>query len=86
MKKKGLNGNLFAGGRVLQMTGAWDEGPTDEREPGWGVVRLSGKGKSCGWGGLGGGQGQRRVPYFFMRATLTEQRENEWPVKTNEKE
>lgn len=33
-----------------------------------------------------GGQGQRRLPYFFMRATLTEERQNEWPVRTNEKE
>lgn len=33
MKKKGLNGNLLAGGRVLELTGASDEGPTDERGP-----------------------------------------------------
>lgn len=33
-----------------------------------------------------GGQGQKLLPYFFMRATLTEGRQNGWPVKTNEKE
>lgn len=63
------------------MTRASDEKPTDERGPGWGLGRLSGKGRSCR-----GGQGQRRLPYFFMRATLTEERQNEWPVRTNEKE
>lgn len=62
--------------------GRWSsaEKPTVERGPGRGPGRLSGKGRSCG-----GRQGQRRLPYFFMRATLTEERQNEWPVRTNEK-
>lgn len=75
----------MAAGRALEMTGASDEETTNERGPGWGLGRLSRKGKSCGGGG-GGGRGQRRLPYFFMRTTLTEERQNEWPVKTNEKE
>lgn len=50
------------------------------RRPGWGLGRLSAKGTRCR------GQGQGLLPYFFMRATLTEERQNEWPVKTNEKE
>lgn len=35
------------------MTGASDEKPTVERGPGWGLGRLSGKGRSCGVGGTG---------------------------------
>lgn len=38
----------MAAGRGLEMTGASDEKPSDERGPGWGLDRLSGKGKSCG--------------------------------------
>lgn len=56
------------------------EGPEDVGGPGWGLHRLSAKGIGCG------GQGQRLLPYFFMRATVTEELQNEWPVKRNEDE
>lgn len=48
--------------------------------PGRGLGGLSAKGTRCG------GQGPRLLPYFFMRATVTEERQNEWPVKRNENE
>lgn len=40
--------------------------------------RLSDKGRGCV------GQGQRLLLYFFMKTTVTEERQNEWPVKRNE--
>lgn len=43
-----------------------------------GLGRLSAKGRGCGE------QGQKLLPYFFMKATVTEERQNEWPVKRNE--
>lgn len=46
------------------------------RGPERGLGRLSAKGTRCG--GL--------LPYFFMRATVTEERQNEWLVKINENE
>lgn len=45
-----------------------------------GLGRLSAKGRGCG------GPGQRLLPYFFMSATVTEEHQNEWPVKRNENE
>lgn len=41
----------------------------------WG---LSAKGRGCV------GPGQRMLPYFFMKTTVTEERQNEWPVRRNE--
>lgn len=71
----------MAAGRALEMTGASDKETTNERGPAgaWAGCHVRAKAG-------GGGQGQRRLPYFFMRTTLTEERQNEWPVKTNEKE
>ena len=66
--------------KVICLTGALDEEPKDVRGPGRGLGRLSAKGTGCG------GQGQGLLPYFFMRATLTEERKNEWPVRRNENE
>lgn len=82
VKKKGPNGNLMAAGRALEMTGASDEETTNERGPAGAWAGCHVRAKAVG----GRGQGQRRIPYFFMRTTLTEERQNEWPVKTNEKE
>ena len=65
---------------MVGVTGALDEEPKDVGGPGRGLGRLSAKGTRCG------GQGQRLLPYFFMRATVTEERQNEWPVKRNENE
>lgn len=83
VKKKGLNGNLMAAGWALETTGASDEETANERGPAgaWAGCHVRAKAAAAG-----GGQGQRRLPYFFMRTTLTEERQNEWPVKTNEKE
>lgn len=81
VKKKGLNGNLMSAGRALEMTGASDEETTNERGPAGAWAGCHVRAKAAGWG-----QGQRWLPYFFMRTTLTEERQNEWPVKTNEKE
>lgn len=60
------------------MTGALNEVSKDVGGPGRGLGRLSAKGIRCG------GQGQKLLRYFFMRATVTEERQNEWPVKRNE--
>lgn len=71
---------LDISGRVVRVTGALDEEPEDVGGPDRGLGWLSAKGTRCG------GQGQRLLPYFFMRATVTEERQNEWPVKRNENE
>lgn len=71
---------LDISGRVVGVTGALDEEPKDVGGACRGLGRLSAKGTCCG------GQGQRLLPYFFMRATVTEERQNEWPVKRNENE
>lgn len=71
---------LDISGRLVRVTRALDEEPKDVGGPDWGRGRLSAKGTRCG------GKGQTLLPYFFMRETVTEERQNEWPVKRNENE
>lgn len=75
-----VNRLLYISETVVKVTGALDEEPWDVGGPGRGLDRLSAKGTRCG------GRGQRLLPYFFMRATVTEEQQNEWPVKRNENE
>lgn len=53
VKKWGLNGNLMAVGRALEMTGASDEETTNKRGPAGAWAGYHVRAKAAGWGGGG---------------------------------